>query len=168
MPTPLHPAIVHMPVALVVLLPLFAFGALWFIHRGASPLRAWGVTVGLMAMLLVSAFVAVQTGQAQEDKVERIVSERALEHHEEAGEAFLWFAAAALVIGVAGLAGGRFGRVARVVGAVGTVALLGAGINVGRSGGELVYRHGAASAYATPGAGGGEGAQPAGERDESD
>ena len=32
-PNPLHPAVVHIPVALAVLLPLVAVGALGFIHR---------------------------------------------------------------------------------------------------------------------------------------
>jgi hypothetical protein len=42
------------------------------------------------------------------------------------------------------------GRAARVVTAVGTVGIVGAGVQVGHSGGMLVYRDGAASAYVNP------------------
>ena len=36
-PNPLHPAIVHLPMAIVVLLPLTVIGAIWVIRRGAAP-----------------------------------------------------------------------------------------------------------------------------------
>jgi len=147
LPNPLHPAVVHLPIALTLLVPVFAAVALWTIHRGAAPLRAWGVTVALLAALAASAFVSLKTGEQQEDRVERVVGERPIETHEEAAEAFLVAAAAVLGVGLVGLVRGRVGTVARGVAAAGTLALVGAGWNVGRSGGELVYRHGAATAY---------------------
>jgi len=48
----------------------------------------------------------------------------------------------------AGLLPHRAGHVARAAGAVAAVGVLAAGIQVGHSGGELVYRHGAARVYA--------------------
>lgn len=36
LPNPLHPSIVHFPVVLAFLLPLFAAGALWAIRLGAT------------------------------------------------------------------------------------------------------------------------------------
>lgn len=48
---------------------------------------------------------------------------------------------------VAGLLGGRPGGTARVLTGVGSLALVGLVVRVGHTGGELVYRHGAASAY---------------------
>lgn len=146
-PTPLHPAVVHLPMALAVLLPFFALGALWAIRRGAPARKAWGITTALFAALAVSAFVSLKSGEAQEERVEDVVAEAPIHSHEEAAEAFLMLSLGALGIATLGLAGGRVGSVARVVGAVGTVALLGAGLRVGHTGGELVYRYGAASAY---------------------
>lgn len=169
LPSPLHPMIVHMPIALTVLVPLFAVGALWAIRRGVQVRRAWGMAVGMLGLLLVSGWVALQTGQGEEDKVERVVSEKAIETHEEAAEGFLVATGVVLLLATAGLLRGRPGAVARGVATVGTLALVGAGYNVGHSGGALVYREGAAMAYAptTTGAAGkaGESSRPAGERD---
>src|SRR5512147_2392543 len=79
LPNPLHPAVVHMPIALTILLPFFAVGALWAIRRGARPLRAWGLAVALLGALVGSGWVALWSGQRQEDTVERVVTERVLE-----------------------------------------------------------------------------------------
>jgi predicted membrane protein DUF2231 len=147
-PDPLHPAVVHLPVAFAVILPLFAIGAIWFIRRGSRPRTAWGVTVGMAAALALSAWVSLQTGEQQEERVEDVVSERSIHQHEEAAELFLALSAGVLVVAVAGLARGRVGQVGRWVTAAGTLAVLGAGWRVGHTGGMLVYRDGAASAYA--------------------
>lgn len=146
-PDPLHPAVVHFPIVLAILAPLFAAGALWMIRRGAQPRRAWGLTTVILGALVTSAWVATETGEQQEDRVERVVGERPLHTHEEAAELFLYTAAGVLVIAGAGLLRGRVGRVARVAGTIGSVALVGVGWNVGHTGGALVYRYGAARAY---------------------
>ncbi|MCL4213021.1 MAG: hypothetical protein KJZ74_03820 [Gemmatimonadales bacterium] len=146
-PNPLHPAVVHLPIALTVLVPAFAVGALVAIRRGARPVRAWGITTALLATLSLSAWVSLETGADQEDRVERVVTEQAIHSHEEAAEAFLALSLLVLVIAGAGLLNGRIGTGARLAATVGTLALIVAGYRVGHSGGALVYQHGAASAY---------------------
>jgi hypothetical protein len=147
---PLHPLVVHFPIVLTVLLPLSVLVALWAIKRGAAPRRAWLIPVAFAVALTSSAFAATQTGEAQEGRVERVVGESALHGHEEAGERFLVLSGVLVLVAAAGLVSGTIGRAARLVTAAGAVALVGAGVQVGHSGGELVYRHGAASAYADP------------------
>jgi uncharacterized membrane protein len=147
-PAPLHPAVVHLPIALTILLPLFAIGALVAISRGARPTAVWGTTTALAVLLAASAWVSIETGEGQEDRVERIVGERPLETHEEAAEAFLLIAGGMVGLSALGLARGKIGHGARIAGVVGTFVVAGAGWNVGHSGGALVYQHGAASAYA--------------------
>jgi len=88
LPNPLHPAVVHFPVVLAFLLPLFVGGALWAIRRGANARRAWLVPLAVAVALSLSAWAAVQTGGAQGERVERVVSEQAIESHEEMAEAF--------------------------------------------------------------------------------
>lgn len=152
LPEPLHPAVVHFPVVLAVLLPIFAGGALWAIRRGARPARAWAIPLALAAGLALSALVAVRTGSVQEDRVEAVVPEQLLESHEEAGERFLVLSGILALVMAAGLLGGTPGAAARYVGTLGAVALVAAAVQVGDAGGRLVYQHGAASVYATPSA----------------
>jgi uncharacterized membrane protein len=139
LPSPLHPALVHFPVGLMLFLPLAAAGALVAIRRGAAPLKAWAVPVVLAALLAVSAFAAVETGESEDHRVEDVVAEPALATHEDAGKRFLLFSGVVLVLMTAGLLGGPGGRVARTAGLVGALALTVAGYQVGHSGGRLVY-----------------------------
>ena len=161
---PLHPMIVHFPMVLVVLLPIFAVGALWAIRRGAPPVRAWSLPLAFAAALAASAFVALKTGEQEEDRAEQVVPENALHAHEEAAERFLLLSGVLVLLVGAGLAPGLLGRVARVAGTVGAVALIFAGVQVGEAGAELVYRHDVGSAYA--GAAPAAGATAVAERDD--
>jgi uncharacterized membrane protein len=151
---PLHPLVVHFPVVLVVLLPISILVAIWAVRKGATLRRVWAVPVALAAALALSAFVATRTGEAEEDRVERVVADDAIHGHEEAAERFLVLSGVLLLVAAAGFARGTVGRAARLVAAVGSIGLVGAGVQVGHSGGLLVYRDGAASAYtdAAPGA----------------
>jgi len=152
-PNPLHPAIVHFPIVFAVLLPLVAAGALWAARRGSAVRRAWLFPLGLAGALTLSAFVAVKSGQAQENRVEDIVGESAVHGHEEAAEVFFLLSGVVLAVAAIGMAPGAAGQAARIVATAGAIGLLAAGYRVGASGGELVYRHGAASAYAFHGGG---------------
>jgi len=149
LPNPLHPAVVHFPVVLAFLLPLFVGGALRAIRRGANARRAWLVPLAVAVALSLSAWAAVQTGGAQGERVERVVSEQAIESHEEMAEAFFAASAGLAVVALAGLIGGIPGRAARVLTGVGSLAVVGLVARVGHSGGQLVYKYGAASAYTT-------------------
>jgi uncharacterized membrane protein len=156
LPDPLHPAVVHFPVVLMLLLPPVAGYAWWTIRRGSAPSRVWLLPVAVSTALALSSWVAVETGQREEDRVERVVPEQHLERHEEAAERFLGLSVALLAVAVAGLARGRIGRGARVTAIIGALALVVVGVQVGHSGGTLVYRDGAAGAYLGAGGAGGE------------
>jgi uncharacterized membrane protein len=147
LPNPLHPAIVHFPIVLALLLPLLIGGALWSIRRGAVVRRAWFVPTAFAAALVASAWLSVQTGDAQSERVEQVVGAAPLDSHEDLAEAFLTSSVVMAVLTAAGLLGGRPGRAARVLTGVGSLALAGLVVRGGHTGGELVYRHGAANAY---------------------
>jgi uncharacterized membrane protein len=146
-PDPLHPAVVHFPIVLVVFLPIVALASLWVIHRGARARAVWAVPVVVAALLAGSAWVALRTGEVEEDRVEHVVSEAALHAHEEAAERFLVLSGVLLLVAASGLAGGALGQAGRLLTTAGALVLMVVGIQVGHAGGELVYRHGAASAY---------------------
>ena len=158
LPDPLHPAVVHFPIVLMFLLPLAALGAVWYMRRHPERRGVWVLTTALAGALTLSAWVAVETGERDEERVEEVVPEASLGTHEEAAERFLLLSAGVLVIAGAGLLRGRIGSAARLATTAGALGLVVAGAMVGHSGGELVYRHGAASAHATAGPGAAEAA----------
>lgn len=154
LPQPLHPAVVHFPIVLAFLLPLAAVWALIAMRRGVPGRPAW-TPVGLLAALLfLSAWVSVKTGQDQEDTAEEVVGERAIHGHEEAAERFLIVSGVIFGLATLGLARGRAGSAGRIAAAAGSVVALAMVVQTGHSGGQLVYRHGAAQAYVRAAAGG--------------
>ena len=148
-PNPLHPAIVHFPIALAVLAPAFAVAALLAIRAGWIPARAWIAVVLLQAVLVGSALLAIETGEDQEEKVEKVVAERHIEAHAEAAERFLYVAIGAALVSATGLLRGGLGGTGRAVTIAAGLAVLASGVAVGHSGGELVYKYGAARAYSS-------------------
>lgn len=145
---PLHPAIVHIPLTLAFLLPLFAIGAGFTAWHGGSAGRRWMVVPVLALLMFATALVASSAGEQDEEKVERVVPGAALEAHEEWGEAFVWSAAGTLLVAFFGMAqGAAVRRGAIVATTVGSVAVAAVAFQTGRLGGELVYEHGAADAH---------------------
>lgn len=147
LPNPLHPAIIHFPIVLMFLAPLAAIVALWMIRRGADARRAWRLPVLAAIILAASAWAATASGHEQSERVERVVAERPIETHEESAELFLSLSGVLVVLAVAGFARGAVGRSARVLSTVWAIGLAAAGVRVGHTGGQLVYRDGAANAY---------------------
>lgn len=164
---PLHPAVVHLPLGIALAVPLVALASTIALWRGRVPRATWGVVVLLQALVLGGGLLALRTGEADEERVERIVAHDLIEAHEDAGKRFVLAAGAVFVLALGGLVIRREG-VTRWLAAgttVGALVVAGLGLNVGRMGGEMVYVHGAAGAFADPGA-----APPAarGEHDDDD
>jgi len=149
-----HPNVVHVPMALGVLMPLVAGGLLLAWWRRWLPPRAWYVAIGLQAVLLGSGALALRTGEAEEERVERVVAERYIHRHEEAAEGLVWASGGVLgvMILAAALGARRTALPTAAMATLGTLLVLGLGYRTGQAGGALVYQHGAARAY-TDGAG---------------
>jgi uncharacterized membrane protein len=154
-PTPLHPALVHLPMALAVLVPLFAVGAVVAIRRGALPMRTWSLALAMFFALAVSGVVSQETGESQEERVESAVPRVAFQAHNAAADRFVVLSAVLVLIAGVGLLPARSGAVARLVATAGSLAVLAAGYQVGHTGGALVYRYGAAGAYTNDAVGSG-------------
>ncbi|MBW2294435.1 MAG: hypothetical protein JRG89_14430 [Deltaproteobacteria bacterium] len=152
-PDPLHPALVHFPIVLAVLAPFLAAAAAWAIYSGRLSGRSWVGIVILQVLVAGTAWIATETGENEEDRVERVVSERYIEEHEEAAERFLVLAALVVPLAAAGMLTGGVGAINRVLTIVLSLVALAAAGSAGHSGGELVYRHGAAMAYTQTGSG---------------
>ena len=139
LPSPLHPAIVHFPIVFTILLPFVAMGALWAIRRGARPARAWAIPLLAAAAVSLSAWLAVQTGEADEERAENIAGEQVLHEHEEAAERFLLLSGGVVVLMAVGFLRGSAGKAGRMVASAAALALVLAGYQVGHSGGRVVF-----------------------------
>lgn len=153
--SPLHPAIVHVPLVLALLTPLLAGWAAWATHRGRATAAAWRLAAGLQVIVLVAAIAAMRTGEADEEAVEEVVAHELIEEHEHRAQRFTGSAllTALLLIGAAAAHGRGRARLASALGAGGAVVALGSaglGLSAGHAGGELVYVHGAAAAHVRP------------------
>lgn len=147
LPSPLHPALIHFPIVLAVLLPFVALAAALAIARQWLPPRAWWALVAMHALLAGAAYVAAQVGHREEEKVEDVVPTEAMHAHEEAGDFVVLLAGLSLPVTAAGLLAGRSGRVARGLTVLGGLALAASVARAGQTGGEVAYRHGGASVY---------------------
>ena len=149
-PTPLHPALVHLPLGLAFILPALALGFAWVAWKSPLKRRAWTLIVVLQAVLLGAGFVAMNTGEREGERIERAVPKAAIERHEELAEQFLWATGITLVVAAGALVFRRPGAVRTLTGAavVGTLVVAAAALRVGHAGGQLVYVLNAASAYA--------------------
>lgn len=166
---PLHPKLVHLPIALAVLMPMLSLGLLLAWWRGALPRRTWILVIAFQGLLVASGFAALRTGEQDEERVERVVPEAAIEAHEEAAELFVIGGGVvfALALGAGVVRRERIALAGAALATAGTVVVLGLGYRTGQAGGELVYRHGAAAAFTDRGAGSaGQGAPRAGVDDD--
>lgn len=150
---PLHPKLVHLPMALAVLMPLIAGGLLLAWWREWLPRRAWWGAALLQLTLLGSGIGSFLSGEGDEHRVEAVVGEAPIEAHEEAATVFLIGAGvtAALMIAAALVPLGLAKAVAAVA-VLATLAVLWLGVAVGEAGGRLVYQHNAGAAFSTGGA----------------
>ena len=151
---PLHPAIVHLPLGLAILMPLVASGFAWALWTGRVRPRAWVAVVAFQALLLGSGLVATRTGEAEEERVENVIQESALHQHEALADQFVWAGGFTLLLAGLVLVVRRPTAARALASAVvvSTLVVAALGLRVGHAGGQLVYVYGAASAYAQPSA----------------
>jgi uncharacterized membrane protein len=155
----MHPLVVHFPVALLLVAPLFVLmAAAW--RRYELPLGVSALV--LMALGAAGAFVAAATGEAAEGAAKTAAAKAVLERHEELAEAVeATFAALTAAFAVvvflplvfrrrtlpAALRAGAYG-VFLVAYAVGCVVLA----NTAHQGGRLVHELGVRAAVTSPAA----------------
>ena len=146
---PLHPIVVHFPIVLGSLLPVLAILLWWAIKKWQWTPKVWALVSAVALVYCLFAVTAVQLGEEDEEKVEKVISEEVIEEHEEAGELIPWLAGTLFLVSLGGFTV-KYSKQAKmamiVLSLVGVVPL----INAGHTGGELVYKHGASVAHLSP------------------
>ncbi len=143
MPEPLHPAVVHFPIVLILLGGAAAIvAAIW---RGGHLPRYAALLLSLGA---AGAWAAVQSGKSSGGLLETgsPQMEALVESHETWAKRTLTVSIVAAVAAVASAVAGRWPRVARGVAILAAVASTAAVYGIyqtGHRGGALVYRHAA-------------------------
>ena len=161
---PLHPLVVHFPIVLACLMPPVALLVAWGMLARDWSRRAWMIPLSLQIAVCLFAWAALALGEADEERVEGIVTEQVLETHEAWGERFLVFSVALMVLAAVPLV--LRARPLPLVVALLSLTELFMVFQVGHSGARVVYGNGSLPA-AVFGAGpaGGEGAAPTGQPD---
>lgn len=146
---PLHPALVHFPIAIAVLIPLLAIATLFFIQKKMISTEIWLGILVIQALLVTSGFLSMQTGHEDEEIVEETIKHSLIHQHEEAAEAMTYTATGILLIGLAAYFLSK--KIPFKIGASITIAgmfvVTAMALNTGKKGGELVYKYGAAEAH---------------------
>jgi len=160
LPSPLHPALVHFPIVLLLLGAIAAVAAA-FISRWRTPL----IAAVLLSLGAAGSVIAVQTGESDGELVnETPAIEAVLELHEEWAERTQIAAIVAALLAVGVVFATRWPVIAtglRVVTAVGAMAATWCVIQTGHYGGQLVYKYGAGVRTITASAGLHSAEQPA-------
>jgi len=141
-PDPLHPAVVHFPIVLLILGAPLAVVAV-FLRRWHLPVLAAAV----LALGAAGAVVATVTGEEDSEMAGELAGsgENVLEEHEEWGERARNFGVIAAVLAIVSASLFRMPVAGRAVGAVAAIAALAAAASVaqaGHYGGQVVYKHG--------------------------
>ncbi len=153
-PNPLHPAVVHFPIVLILLGAAIAVvAAVWRKHH--LPLLA----AVLLLLGAVGAWAAVETGEDDGGLLESRSpqTETLVDAHQTWAKRTLGISLVAAAAAAAAVVAGRWPRIARAVAVVAAVAGVAAAYAVyetGHRGGALVYRHGAGVQVAATGSAG--------------
>ncbi len=149
MSTPLHPAIVHFPIALAFILPVLLLVFSLMIKKNKMAPQAWFIIIGLQLLTTVTGYVSLESGEEAEDVVEKVLDKKLIHEHEERAEIFVGSTVVALVLSTAAFfLRKEFQFILKLVVFVLSLVSSFLAYRTGHSGGELVYRYGAASAYA--------------------
>ncbi|WP_221031151.1 DUF2231 domain-containing protein [Actomonas aquatica] len=141
-PDPLHPALVHFPIVLLLLGAPVAIAAA-FTRRAHLPF----IAAALLSLGALGSIVAVQSGGEEEEIVEDALPNEAILHeHEEWAERTNATAIVAALVALGAVALTRKPTIARGLSITTAVIALAAAVGVGFTGhygGKLVYQQGA-------------------------
>ena len=145
---PLHPFMAHIPLVLALCLPIVLVSSIVFIMKKKISPRIWWLPVVVQITIVIFSYIALETGEAQEDTVLQFVAKPFVQQHENAAEIFSGLGVILLGLMVVVLfVGENLARNLRFLTAALSLIPLAAGLYAGRLGGAIAYTHGGAEAY---------------------
>lgn len=145
---PVHPLIVHFPIVLTFILPILIVVFAYMIKINKATPKSWLIIIGLQLAVVVTGYISLETGETEEHNVEKVVSKKIIHEHEEAAEIFVGSTVLALVLSIgAFFIRKEIGFPVKLGIAALTLVSCYLAYRTGLLGGELVYKHGAASVY---------------------
>jgi uncharacterized membrane protein len=144
---PLHPALVHLPLGLALVVGPMLVGLLWLERRAPAERGPWWMGALLSSVLAVSALAASSAGEDEALRLADRLPASALAAHDDAAGLFTAVAVlAALLALAAGVAAQtRPRRALQLAAALLALLLLPLAWRAGQAGGALVWKHGAVS-----------------------
>ncbi len=145
---PFHPSIVHLPIMISLILPFLILSFFYFIKKNKSQFSIWVIVVALQMVTTISGYIALESGEVEEDRVEKMVTKSLIHSHEEAAEIFVGFSVISLCLGILTLLMKENFK-SHFVAITFMISLItgGLAIRAGGLGGDLVYKHGAGKAF---------------------
>lgn len=145
---PFHPSIVHLPIVVSLILPVLVLVFALMIKSHKMAPKAWLIIVGLQLFTTATGYLALESGEAEEEVVTKVVEKKLVSAHEEAAEIFVGSTVLALVLGIAAFFIRKEYQFHLQL-LIAFISLFSTyqGLVTGGLGGDLVYKHGAAAAY---------------------
>jgi uncharacterized membrane protein len=148
MQLPFHPFIIHFPLALTFIMPVLVIVFAYMIKVNKMAPKAWLIIIGLQLAVVVTGYISLETGETEEERVEKVVSKELIHEHEESAEIFVGAAVITFVLSISAFFLPReMGYFLKLGIALLGIASCYLAYRTGHLGGELVYRYGAGSAY---------------------
>ena len=148
MQVPFHAMIIHFPLALTFIMPLLILVFAFMLRSNKMSHKAWLIIIGLQIMTTVTGYIALDSGEDEEQMVEKVVNKKFIHEHEEAAEIFVGATVVALVLSIAAFfLKTELQFLAQMLVCLVSLISCYLAYNTGNLGGGLVYSHGAASAY---------------------
>lgn len=143
---PLHPALVHLPIGLALVLGVVLAALAYLSRAETAPRSIWWLGAALAAIVAAGALAASSAGEDEALRLREVVPHAAIEAHDDAAG---YFTATAIFVAVLSLVAGvaakpRIRRILQITAAVWAFLLIPLALRTGYLGGELVWLHGAA------------------------
>ena len=144
---PFHPLYAHVTLGLVFLLPLLTTGILWGVRKKYFSPSTWIIVLFLLCLLLGAGGLSMTSGE--EEVLKNVLPLETIEFHKDKAYLFVFMCFVLFVLGIVGAfykEGQKKFRI-QVAIVLGSFLIMAWAVTVGHSGGELVYKYGAAEYY---------------------